>query len=51
MHEKSTTLAHIIDVALGDGNLSSQNGRATRLRVTRDNKYPAIIEQIKPTKS
>ena len=47
MVEKSTTLAYIIGVALGDGNLSCPNGRATRLRVTCDVKYPDIIVEIK----
>jgi DNA-binding transcriptional regulator WhiA len=44
--EKSATLAYIVGVALGDGNLSCPNGRALRLRVTCDNKYPDIIEEI-----
>lgn len=44
---KSTTLAYIVGVALGDGNLSCPNGRATRLRVTCDIKYPNIISEIK----
>ena len=39
-------LAYIIGVALGDGNLSNSNGRATRLRVSCDTKYPAIISSI-----
>ena len=46
MVEKSTILAYIIGVALGDGNLSCSNGRATRLRVTCDTKYPNIITEI-----
>lgn len=33
-------------VALGDGNLSNPNGRAVRLRVTCDKKYPLIIKNI-----
>jgi LAGLIDADG-like domain len=44
--EKNETLAYVIGVALGDGNLSCPNGRATRLRVTCDNKYPNIIIEI-----
>lgn len=39
------SLAYIIGVALGDGNLS-KNGGTTRLRVTCDNKYPKIITEI-----
>lgn len=44
--EHSTTLAYIIGIALGDGNLSCPNGRATRLRITCDTKYPEIINDI-----
>jgi len=40
------TLAYIIGAALGDGNLSNPNGRATRLRITCDTKYPGIISDI-----
>ena len=32
---------------MGDGNLSNPNGRAVRLRVACDLKYPKIIERIK----
>ena len=39
-------LAYVIGVALGDGNLSNSNGRATRLRVSCDIKYPAIINNV-----
>ncbi len=39
-------LAYIIGVALGDGNLSNPNGRATRLRVTCDAKYPILAQCI-----
>lgn len=46
MSEKTETLAYVIGVALGDGNLSCPNGRATRLRVTCDNKYPNIVIEI-----
>ena len=38
--------AYIIGVALGDGNLSCPNGRATRLRITCDTRYPKIAEEI-----
>jgi hypothetical protein len=34
-------------VALGDGNLSNPNGRAVRLRVTCDKKYPKLLNHIK----
>ncbi|MDD2753364.1 MAG: LAGLIDADG family homing endonuclease [Candidatus Portnoybacteria bacterium] len=40
------TLAHIIGAAIGDGNLSNPNGRATRLRITCDIKYPNIINNF-----
>ncbi len=39
------SLAYIVGIALGDGNLS-KNGGTTRLRVTCDNKYPKIIIEI-----
>jgi len=45
--EDKITLAYIIGVALGDGNLSNPNGRAVRLRITCDTKYPNLIETIK----
>ncbi len=38
--------AYIIGVALGDGNLSNPNGRATRLRITCATAYPRLIESI-----
>jgi hypothetical protein len=38
--------AYIIGIALGDGNLSNQNGRAIRLRITCDKKYPILIKKI-----
>jgi len=40
------SIAYIIGIALGDGNLSNPNGRAVRLRVTCDRKYPLIIKTI-----
>src|SRR5687768_9247361 len=40
-------LAYVIGLALGDGNLSNPNGRATRLRITCDLKYPKLIDKIK----
>lgn len=45
--EDKITLAYIVGVALGDGNLSNPNGRAVRLRITCDLKYPNLIETIK----
>ncbi len=39
--------AYIIGVALGDGNLSNPNGRAVRLRITCDKKYPKLMNHIK----
>ncbi len=36
----------MIGVALGDGNLSNPNGRATRLRVTCDARYPHLARKI-----
>lgn len=40
-------MAYVIGLAIGDGNLSNSNGRAVRLRITCDNKYPEIIGRIK----
>jgi hypothetical protein len=39
--------AYVIGLAIGDGNLSNPNGRATRLRITCDTKYPALIAKIR----
>ena len=39
-------LAYIIGIALGDGNLSNPNGRAVRLRITCDTRYPLLIKKI-----
>ncbi len=39
-------VAYVVGVALGDGNLSNPNGRAVRLRVTCDKKYPYLINKI-----
>lgn len=39
-------LAYLIGVSLGDGNLTNPNGRAVRLRVTCDKKYPLLIKTI-----
>ena len=38
--------AYIIGLALGDGNLSNPNGRATKLRITCDKKYPELYSHI-----
>ena len=38
--------AYVIGLAIGDGNLSNPNGRAIRLRITCDTKYPALIAKI-----
>ena len=38
--------AYVIGVALGDGNLSNPNGRAARLRITCDSKYPDVIVSV-----
>lgn len=43
----SDILAFVIGVALGDGNLSNPNKRATRLRITCDTRYPSIVEEIR----
>ena len=40
------SIAYIIGIALGDGNLSNPNGRAIRLRITCDKKYPLLIINI-----
>ncbi|QQG42573.1 MAG: LAGLIDADG family homing endonuclease [Candidatus Giovannonibacteria bacterium] len=38
--------AYVVGLALGDGNLSNPNGRAVRLRITCDKKYPNLIQNI-----
>lgn len=38
--------AYVIGLALGDGNLSNPNGRAVRLRITCDKKYPRLNKYI-----
>ena len=45
--EYSRVLAYVVGVAIGDGNLSNPNGRAVRLRITCDAKYPNLIQEIK----
>jgi DNA-binding transcriptional regulator WhiA len=44
--KRNCTSAYIVGAALGDGNLSNPNGRATRLRITCDSTYPGIAEEI-----
>lgn len=44
--ESAIVLSYIVGVALGDGNLSRPNGRATRLRISCDSTYPHIAEEI-----
>jgi hypothetical protein len=39
-------LAYMVGVAFGDGNLSNPNGRAVRLRISCDIKYPKLIKKI-----
>ncbi len=46
---KAVLLAYLIGIALGDGNLSCPNGRATRLRITCDEKYPHLADEISKT--
>lgn len=38
--------AYVIGLAIGDGNLSNPNGRAVRLRIACDTKYPALSQKI-----
>ena len=45
-HQVKKTLSYVIGVALGDGNLSNPNGRAVRLRVTCDTRYPQLTKDI-----
>ncbi len=40
------TLAYVIGVGIGDGNLSNPNKRATRLRISCDTKYQELIRKI-----
>jgi hypothetical protein len=43
---RSSLAAYVTGLAIGDGNLSNPNGRATRLRITCDDKYPTLRERI-----
>ena len=47
LHPDSELHAYVIGVAIGDGNLSNPNGRATRLRITCDTSYPAFTAKIR----
>ncbi len=38
--------SYIIGLAIGDGNLSSPDGKTQRLRITCDKKYPLLINKI-----
>jgi hypothetical protein len=38
--------AYVVGLALGDGNLSNPNGRAVRLRIACDTRYPRLISKI-----
>lgn len=44
--ERADCLSYIVGVALGDGNLSRPNGRATRLRISCDSRYLKIASEI-----
>ena len=46
LNENKLLQSYIIGLAIGDGNLSNPNGRATRLRITCDEKYPLLIKRI-----
>jgi hypothetical protein len=43
--------AYVIGLAIGDGNLSNPNGRAVRLRITCDTKYPLLIAKVRSSLS
>ena len=45
-YSKKENLAYLVGLALGDGNLSNPNGRAVRLRITCDKKYPKLIDRV-----
>ncbi|MCX6713654.1 MAG: hypothetical protein NTV48_00935 [Candidatus Vogelbacteria bacterium] len=45
-YSQKEKLAYLIGLALGDGNLSNPNGRAIRLRITCDKKYPELIKRV-----
>ena len=39
--------AYVTGLAIGDGNLSNPNGRAVRLRISCDDKYPILKERVR----
>lgn len=45
-YRKRKTLAYVVGISLGDGNLSNPNGRAVRLRITCDARYPKLAQDI-----
>ncbi len=46
LNKNKNLQSYIIGLAIGDGNLSNPNGRATRLRITCDKKYPLLAQKI-----
>ena len=44
--DNKKTLAYVVGIAIGDGNLSNPNGRATRLRISCDIQYKNIIKRV-----
>ena len=45
-NENKFLQSYIIGLAIGDGNLSNPNGRAIRLRITCDEKYPLLMKRV-----
>ena len=43
---RNKNTAYVIGFSIGDGNLSSSNGRTIKLRVTCDDKYPVLKKRI-----
>lgn len=46
INQNKSLQSYVIGLALGDGNLSNSKGRAPRLRITCDKKYPLLIKRI-----
>jgi DNA-binding transcriptional regulator WhiA len=46
LNEDRLLRSYVVGIAIGDGNLSNPNGRATRLRITCDKQYPFLIKRI-----
>jgi DNA-binding transcriptional regulator WhiA len=46
LNKNKSLQSYVIGLAIGDGNLSNPNGRATRLRITCDKKYPHLTKGI-----